>query len=79
MKSRQRGQPPLSMTADDGSMVYLVKCPFHEERTPSCCLRSDGQFICFGCGASGPWTDLPEATREETMWLFNGTTLKGFA
>jgi DNA primase len=32
----------------------VTKCPFHEEKTPSCYLDSTRQtFNCFGCGAKG--------------------------
>lgn len=32
-------------------------CPFHNERTPSCCIYPDGHFYCFGCNASGSVID----------------------
>ena len=28
-------------------------CPFHKEKSPSCCVYPDGHFYCFGCNASG--------------------------
>ena len=28
-------------------------CPFHKEKSPSCCVYPDGKFYCFGCNASG--------------------------
>lgn len=30
-----------------------VRCPFHNERTPSCLIRPDNSFHCFGCGVRG--------------------------
>jgi len=34
--------------------AILVKCCFHEEKTPSLALYRDTQsFYCFGCGKSG--------------------------
>jgi len=31
-----------------------VLCPFHEEKTPSCCLdHANKMFRCLGCGAKG--------------------------
>lgn len=31
-----------------------VCCPFHQEKTPSCCLdHKKMTFHCFGCGAQG--------------------------
>lgn len=33
---------------------YFCCCPFHNEKTPSMCVNTDGQYYhCFGCGASG--------------------------
>ncbi len=33
---------------------YMCRCPFHNERTPSCSVSPDkGLFHCFGCGAGG--------------------------
>jgi hypothetical protein len=40
-------------------MSTRLLCPFHREQTPSCVVR-DGRYYCFGCGASGPATDLPK-------------------
>jgi hypothetical protein len=34
-----------------------VVCPYHKERTPSCVLYSD-HYRCYGCGKTGPLTDL---------------------
>lgn len=28
-------------------------CPFHKEKSPSCCVYTDGHLYCFGCHASG--------------------------
>lgn len=33
---------------------YMCRCPFHNEKTPSCSVSPDkGLFHCFGCGAGG--------------------------
>ena len=33
---------------------YFIKCPFHEETHPSCCLNPDKNiFYCFGCQKGG--------------------------
>lgn len=31
----------------------MIKCPFHNEKTPSCVVYPDNSFHCFGCGAHG--------------------------
>src|SRR5690606_33471443 len=38
-------------------MPQMVLCQFHEERTPSCAVYSNG-YKCFGCGKFGPLSDL---------------------
>jgi len=33
---------------------YVCKCPFHEEKSASFCIKESENFYkCFGCGASG--------------------------
>ena len=33
---------------------YFCCCPFHNEKTPSMCVNTDGQYYhCFGCGVTG--------------------------
>jgi DNA polymerase len=44
--------PPISRTVTDGK----IRCPFHDDKTPSCQLYADGHYHCFGCGAHG-WID----------------------
>jgi hypothetical protein len=40
-------------------MTRAVRCPFHEERTPSCSLDElAGTFLCFGCGRKGTFTEV---------------------
>src|SRR5690554_551366 len=37
---------------------YVVRCPFHEEKTPSCIISpKTNLFNCFGCGAGGSVID----------------------
>jgi len=44
-------------TADrESAQRGKILCPFHEEKTPSCQLYTDGHYHCFGCGAHG-WID----------------------
>ena len=36
-----------------------VLCPWHLEKTPSCHVnRKEGKYLCFGCGRSGPLSEL---------------------
>ena len=46
---------------------YLIRCPWHSERTPSCSVKlaSDGTIAahCFGCGAGGDVLTLVAAAR----------------
>jgi DNA primase len=38
--------------------LLKILCPFHEEKTPSCCVNLDTQtYICFGCGKQGKAVD----------------------
>jgi hypothetical protein len=40
-----------------------ARCPFHDDSTPSLQIyndEGDPHYHCFGCGAHGPLTDLPE-------------------
>ena len=33
---------------------FFIKCPFHEEKTPSFCIYPEGKgFYCYGCGEGG--------------------------
>jgi len=38
-------------------MAVKIKCPFHEEATPSCAVYPD-HYYCFGCRKYGPLSDL---------------------
>lgn len=41
------------------SFRNLLKCPFHEDKTPSFKVyEKDNRFYCFGCGASGSPIDF---------------------
>lgn len=43
---------PIART--DPSGKAWINCPFHKEKTPSCCLYPDGQgWYCYGCGQGG--------------------------
>lgn len=37
---------------NNGRKISL-RCPFHQERTPSFFLYPDNKFYCFGCGKKG--------------------------
>src|SRR5436305_6651868 len=50
---------------------YTGRCPFHEERTPSCSVNAvDKLYYCFGCGAKG---DLITFVRETVGLDFAGS------
>jgi Mesyanzhinovviridae DNA polymerase len=62
-----------------------INCPFHEDKTPSCQLYTDGHYHCFGCHAHG-WIaedmDLPDDvlarvtdTKDDTGTLERGLEL----
>ncbi len=36
-----------------GADRYVGLCPFHEDRSPSMSVWTDGRWKCFGCGAGG--------------------------
>lgn len=38
--------------------VRVIRCPLHNDRSPSFYIYSDGHFKCFGCGAHGDVLDL---------------------
>src|SRR5262249_40543799 len=38
-----------------------ICCPFHKDNTPSLQIYADGHYHCFGCGAHGNVSDLPDA------------------
>ncbi len=42
------------LTVEQSGKNYKVKCPFHNEKTPSFYISPDrGTYYCFGCGAKG--------------------------
>ena len=42
-----------------GGNRYVVICPFHDEKTPSCMIYTDeDKFHCFGCQADGDVIDF---------------------
>jgi len=40
----------------------FIRCPFHDEKTPSCKIFKDNRFYCFGCGANGDVIDYAMKT-----------------
>lgn len=40
----------LNIPADRNTKI---RCPFHNERTPSCMIYKDNSYFCFGCGKHG--------------------------
>ncbi len=41
------------LAVDDNGRRVKMRCPFHNERTPSFFLFEDGGYKCFGCGVHG--------------------------
>jgi hypothetical protein len=39
-----------------GIGIYVAKCIFHEEKTPSLVFTNKNFYQCFGCGVSGDMT-----------------------
>ncbi len=58
---------------------YVVSCPFHDDKTPSCIISPKSNlFHCFGCDAGGSVIDWVIKTRqlnfrEAVVWLQNHT------
>ena len=47
----------LGMYGLQANRAGFIRCPFHEEKTPSMKIYPDG-FYCFGCGAHGDQVDF---------------------
>lgn len=46
-----------------------LKCPFHEDSTPSLTLNWEkGVYHCFGCGAKGKVSGLVKAVTKQNVW-----------
>lgn len=52
---------------------WWANCPFHGEKTPSFHVRDEGNYYCFGCGASG---DVFTFTMETQGLTFTDTIKK---
>ena len=46
------------LTGREPNREGKVRCPFHEERTPSLQTYPDGSWCCFGCGRGGSIVDF---------------------
>lgn len=46
-----------------GKIAY-IRCPFHDENTPSFRITPDLSYHCFGCGKEGNCRDDLEAIKE---------------
>lgn len=49
--------------AHRGGGRYVILCPFHDEKSASLVLFSDGGFHCHGCGKSGDVVDFVQAIK----------------
>lgn len=45
----------------------LLRCPLHNDRTPSFKIFTDNKFRCFGCGEHGDAVDFIQATQKITF------------
>ncbi len=53
------GNVPMKKSGRLWSLKYLMKCPFHDEKTPSFAIfPNSNSFCCYGCGQSGDIIDL---------------------
>jgi len=47
---------------------HIIKCPFHKERMPSCCVDEEKEiFYCFGCDKRGKIEELPPNWRDREV------------
>lgn len=37
----------------DNGRMHMIKCVFHDDRTPSLAINPNNSFHCFGCGVHG--------------------------
>ena len=50
---RARKVPIQTLLGLAAGRRQTIRCPFHQERTPSCVIYPDGHYYCFGCGSHG--------------------------
>lgn len=48
-----RNIPIQLLIGEKVGRTVKVRCPFHNERTPSCVIYADNSYHCFGCSAHG--------------------------
>lgn len=41
------------LNVKDNGRRISIRCPFHNERTPSFVLYPENNYFCFGCGKTG--------------------------
>lgn len=63
----------VSRFGADGFSVNNVKCPFHDDRTPSASLNRDWGLWCHTCGEAYTWKALAE--RLGVPWEFSPVTV----
>lgn len=67
-------EPARQVHAND-SLAWVCRCPFHEEKTPSCYFYIDkADYYCYGCHVGGDLIDLIQRLRncnfvEACTWL----------
>jgi DNA primase len=43
----------LALMGQRHDRAILIKCPFHDDSTPSCWIKPNNFYRCFGCGKTG--------------------------
>jgi hypothetical protein len=46
------------LTGQEVRVRHAIRCPFHDDKTPSLHIYEDGHWHCFGCGAHGDVLDF---------------------
>ncbi len=53
------GNIPMKEYSGLWNLKYIMKCPFHDEKTPSFAIfPNSNSFCCYGCGESGDIINL---------------------
>ena len=75
---KAREVPLQSILGFKGGRRGKIRCPIHNEKTPSLTIYSDGSWFCFGCSAHGRnaidfLTAIGETFPEAVEFLLSGS------